>query len=353
MNYVTGTRDVADAQDVGRMPDLGNSPDAEARLSFRRAMEFLQAYRILLIGVFAAAVLFGITYVRFAEHKYTATMKIGPVLDTNQLIGGIDFSATTGSGLLSALSQPKVTPLATMKELLHSEPVARVLMRDPTIRDRFFPGLWDQEAKNWRRPQGMTVWLKSGFKSMLGLPAWVPPNPGLLQQALVSALEVEDDRETGFTTLAYKDRDPRFAEHLLSAAATAADAILRQRTRSEATRRIAFISKRLDTDSQLSVDHRAVLIRFLANEEQKLIGVAAGTPMAADIILPAKSSAQVTSPNWKAVLVASAIFGIFLALACAVLLPARLVPRPRQWIVLPLFAVGGIFLGAVTAFLAG
>lgn len=353
MNYVTGTPDAVDAQAVNGMPGMEDVPDAEARLSLRRSLAFIQAYRILFAGFLGAAILFGVTYIRLAEHKYTATMLIGPVMDTNQLIGGIDFSATTGSGLLSALSQPKVTPLATMKELLHSEPVARVLIKDPAIRDRFFPGLWDRDAKNWRRPQGVMVWLKSGFKSMLGLPTWVPPNPGLLQQAMVTAVEVEDDRETGFTTLAYKDRDPRFAEHLLTSAATAADAILRQRTRSEATRRIAFISKRLDTDNQLSVDHRTVLIRFLANEEQKLIGVAAGTPMAADIILPAKASAQITTPNWKAVLVACAIFGIFLAMACAVLLPARLVPGPGQWVALPVIAVGGILLGVVAALFAG
>lgn len=327
--------------------------EMEPRLDLRRIALFLKNHLMVFTGFLAATLLFGIVFIRLAEHKYTASLVIGPVRDTNQLVGGIDFTASSGSGLLSALSQPKVTPIATMKALLHSEPVARKLLADPAIRDRFFPGLWDPTAHGWRRPGGPMVWLKSGFKSMLGLPVWVPPSPGVLQQALTTALEVSDDRESGFTILAFSDRDPAFAEHLLTSATNAADAILRQRTRDEATRRIAFISRRLDGDGQLSVDHRAVLIRFLANEEQKLIGVAAGTPMAADVVLPAKSSATVTTPNWKAVLAASFILGIFLSLAAIVLLPRRWVPGPRQWRVLPYFMTGGILVGAVAAMFAG
>jgi hypothetical protein len=240
-----------------------------------------------------------------------------------------------------------------MKELLHSELVARELMQDAAIRDRFFPGLWDEANKRWRRPEGFMPWVKGSIKSMLGLPAWTQPSPGLLQQALASAVQVTDERETGFTTLSYEDRDPAFAEHLLISATNTADRIMRERTRGEASRRIAFISQRLETDTRLSVDHRQVLIRFLASEEQKLIGVAAGTPMAADTIIPPKASPQITSPNWKAVLAASVIFGAFLSLASVVLLPARVVPGPNRWVMLPVFAVLGLMLGVALGYLAG
>jgi hypothetical protein len=337
--------DVADAQDADAQPEM--------RFSLQRMASFLLLYRMLFAGLFIGSILFAIGYIRNAEHKYTASMLIGPVADTNQLVGGMDFSATSGTGLLSALSQPKVTPLATLKELLHSEPVARVLLNDTTVRDHFFPGLWNEESKSWRRPGGLVPWLKSQIKTMLGLPAWTQPSPGLLQQALTSQLQIADDRETGFTSLSFEDRDPQFAVHLLSSAVATADSILRQRTRNEATRRIEFISSRLDNDAKLSVDHRQVLIRFLASEEQKLIGVAAGTPMAADIVLPAKASAQITAPNWKAVLAASIVLGGFLAIVCIVLLPMRLVPGPRNWFAPLLFAVVGGLLGIVTGLVAG
>jgi len=347
MKYVPHATDVLDAHDPVRT-------DADQdRLSVRRLLQLVRSYRMLIAGIMAAAVLFGIGYIRTAEHRYTASMVIGPVSDTNQLVGGMDFSATTGSGLLSALSAPKVTPLATMKQLLHSELVARELMQDVSIRDRFFPGLWDEAGQRWRRPQGLMPSRKGSIKTMLGLPAWVQPSPGLLQQALVSAIQVTDERETGFTTLSYEDRDPAFAVHLLNVATNTADHIMRDRTRNEASRRIAFISTRLETDGKLSVDHRQVLIRFLASEEQKLIGVAAGTPMAADTIIPPTASPQITSPNWKAVLAASVIFGTFLSLAGMVLLPGRIVPGPNRWIVPPVFAALGLMLGIMLGYLAG
>lgn len=349
MTYVTNAPDVLEAGGPS-----GNGGDSgETRFSMARLLRLARDYRILFASLMVAMLCFGVGYIRSAEHKFTAGMVIGPISDTNQLVGGMDFTANTGSGLLSALSAPKVTPLATMKELLHSELVARELMQDPAIRDRFFPGLWDSGSGRWRQPTGFMPWVKGSIKSILGLPVWVQPSPGLLQQALATAIEVTDERETGFTTLSFSDRDPVFAERLLTAAAQTADRIMRERTRNEASRRIAFINQRLETDGRLSVEHRQVLIRFLANEEQKLIGVAAGTPMAADTIIPPKTSPQITSPNWKAVMAASLILGVFLCFGSIVLLPARLVPGPHRWFVLPVFAILGFLLGGLLGGLAG
>jgi hypothetical protein len=220
---------------------------------------------VLSVSVFLAAEI-------LIAKKYDATMVVAEVPDQLQGL----LSQAGGSGVASAVARLKGLgglggeadeKLNQYLVLLTSRQVATELAKEPWVLQGVFKSEWDPDAKAWKS-DGVVRMAANAAKSLIGYPAWHPPDGSRLARILQNSLKTDQDLQTGFVTITNSNEDGDFAMRLLQALNCATDRIVRAAAIQTSINRIKFLNQRLDAEEKADV--RSGLIDTISTEEHNL-----------------------------------------------------------------------------------
>lgn len=243
-----------------------------------------------------------------APRFYTAQMTVAPYSGNLEHPEPSLFSLTK---LLPSTGQHFVFYLQTRD----SVELASRLMKYPELRAEIFHDQWDPKTQSWHPPRGVVASFKSTLDSVLRVRSWSPPTPADLAAYLAKDVKVTSNVRRTHYTFSYASRDPAFAAWLLGQINDQTQSILRERAKARAELRIAHLLQQI-TATTVAVN-RDVLVRLLAEQQQRLMLINPKLPYAAIVIDPPSVSHYPTSPRpfLDMVLAAfsAAVLGIFVA----------------------------------------
>lgn len=273
--------------ETGKQPSLGATPWSLDRILALLKANLLPASlcAVLSVSVFLAAEI-------LITKKYDATMVVAEVPDQLQGL----LSQAGGGGVASAVARLKGLgglggeadeKLNQYLALLTSRQVATELAKEPWILQGVFSSEWDPNAKAWKSG-GIVRMAANAAKSLLGYPAWHPPDGSRLARVLQNTLKTDQDLQTGFVTIAYSNEDGDFAMRFLQALNHTTDRIVRAAAIQTSTNRIKFLNQRLDIEE--NADLRSGLIDTISTEEHNLAMASSD---------PSYAALMVVRPYWN------------------------------------------------------
>jgi hypothetical protein len=216
--------------------------------------------------------------------RYTARMVVAP--KTSSMLDESGSSLTRSVGALSTLAKLQGQSGDTMYDqyatLLYSQDLASFLLKDHATIGKIFDLQWQTDRREWQKPGGVIFFIKQGIKAVLGLRPWHPPDTTDVTDYLNKHLSMELDRRTGFTTLSYTYKDPRFSRDFLLEVHTIADNLLRQHLLVMTKQRIDYLNSQLAVTSV--ADSRLTLTDLMVGESKKMMIARADTTFAVDIV---------------------------------------------------------------------
>ncbi|CAK0745464.1 Wzz domain-containing protein [Azospirillaceae bacterium] len=259
--------------------------------------------------------------------EYTATMVIGPV----SRIGAAAMGARAPLGVTAipmteyGNGEEALSDFTRFAELLTSPPVLQTLMNnDPTLLPKIFPEHWDDQTKQWRRPNNLTAILKQTALSIVRRQDWTTPDIETLSRSLKHTVIVSPVGTTSMRRIAYRHPDRTFALKLIANLTEAANQHLRQEAERRVSAQTQFIKNRLETVTQ--ADHRRVLASLLADQERIALMIEIDLPLAADIIAPPSALSLPDWPNPLLLLPIAGVVGVGIGL---LLIMIRFEPSAR------------------------
>jgi len=214
---------------------------------------------------------------------YTAQMVVGP--KTSSILDR-DTTGLKGIGALSTLAKLQGQTGDTMYDqyaaVLYSQDLANVVLKDKAIIGTIFKLRWQDRANRWQRPSGVVFELKQLVKGLLGVGSWRQPSTANVTKYLKRHLRLQLDRATGFATLSYSDKDPRFTADFLLIVHSVADNLVRQRILTISQERVEFLNEQLKQTT--FEDHRASLINLLIEESRTVMIARADPNFAVEVI---------------------------------------------------------------------
>lgn len=305
-------------QPSGTDKTSNDEEEANASPSLRLLLSaFMRARRLILqltIGAFGLS-LFYVTVLHKPE--YTATAVVGPVeADTSSSGVRQALAAYTGvaTGGIGTGNFTKFT------EMLTSARLAEALHRKYGLAEVVFPGMWDAEKREWKRPSGLISQTKETLKPIFGLRPWSPPNAARFAQFLKKRLKVTRvggntpfDLRNQTTAVSISMDDPEKAARFLTLAIATADELCRQDQLVNSQRRAEYLTNQLKQTNEIILQQS--LQQLLVGEQQSLLTLHANRFYAVDVI-DTPHADTVPIGTRSVVLLAQGLFGgIFLALA--------------------------------------
>jgi hypothetical protein len=296
---------------------------AAAREWLATALAILRQ-RLWLVAAIAVMALFGaVIYLRGADYTYTATMRVAPAPTTardSANIGALTSLATLTGASLEAIP---VTPFRLYVEAVDTREIATRLAADPALMHAIFAEEWDAGARQWRDPGGAGAALQRSILDLAGAPQkpWTPPDAARLQQWIVEHVAIDQTPKTPIVSISVATRDRALGITLLGRLHTTVDEWLRARTIARTTNNIQYLINKLPTVAL--ADHRLALIATLNDQEQRLMLARNPAAYAAERFGPITASPQPTSPRQVPVLIVALVFGAFLGVVAALLVPRR------------------------------
>ena len=281
----------------------------------------LWASRKLILLCTLTAIVLASVYLRVAEQKHTVTYTFQPEDsgDNRPNIGGLG-----GLASLAGVSLPSgdSSDFQTFQMLLQSEETATYLMQNEDLVRRIYKDEWNSDKNLFEPPQRSALGSIAGFvKRVLtgrSRPEYLPPNPARLAEHLSkAAFSHSEDRETGFLKLSSETPDPKLTIDIMTAAASAADNILRERFVERGQQAIEFYQRKII--SARSREHREALAQLIVQEEQKLMLASSGGSFVAKPLTTPSVSLNPTSPKASLVLALAVVLGLFLGAAIALI----------------------------------
>ena len=238
----------------------------------------------------AACVVLMIIWMDFvAEPKYTAHMVVAPYSDTpnDRPISGAGIMALLASGTSSVGG----ANFGIYIQARNSTPVAERLMRDPDVKEHFFPGQWDSARQQWLQPLSLIL----GIKSFLGYTAWSPPNASDLTAILNDRIKSNQELQKGIYTFTFTDRDPVFAASLLQRIHNYTE----ERLRDQALQRTSLQIEHLLGELQQNTisENKQVLTQILLQQQQQRSRINPAIPFSALVVDPPSADRKPSSPR--------------------------------------------------------
>ena len=288
--------------------------ESDARMELRGLISYIGEGRRIILGTMGVALLFGLVWYAIASRTYQATAVLSAAP------GSAASSSTASSTLsnaarlfgLSGTSGAGVSEFTKFQALLTSARLARRLASKTNILQQMYPQSWDQKTHSWKPPSGFFASIKSGIRSLLGLPPWKAPDADSVMGYLQSNLDQELSIQTSLLTLTVTAQDPKFAQTFLATVHREADNILRDAARTRSQRRIAYLENTLRAVS--AVDQREALIGLLDQEEQTSMMIESDPNYAADMVDAPYALPYPVSPTLLVTIIASAASGLILGL---------------------------------------
>jgi uncharacterized protein involved in exopolysaccharide biosynthesis len=285
--------------------------------SYLTVAEMLRAiwrHRLIVVAVTITSALFALVYLRFATYTYTASLYVTPVES-----GAADGLMSQLGGLgglasLAGVSLPGARGSGAFQlylESLQSRPVADELANNAELMYALFSAEWDSSTKQWRRPSGLSQWIKSTIYFLIGADGyqWHPPDGPRLQEYLKRNITVMQNPKKSVVTIAYSNENPELASLLLSSLHKVADSQIRQRTMLRVKENITYLTGKLE--EVRNVEHQRAIAQALSDQEKVRMMANSSVAFAAEPFGEAKSSFEPTRPRPFVVLISMLALALF------------------------------------------
>ena len=147
-----------------------------------------------------------------------------------------------------------------------------------------------------------------------------PPNPRRLAARLSGSPSLVEDSQSGFLMLSMESDNPELSIELIMTLVAETDQFIKERFVAYGAETLSFYHKKLSASR--SREHRDILARLIASEEQKLMLASREGPFVVEIMTGPSISLRPTSPKGTHVIIFGLVFGFFLG-ASVVLLRKR------------------------------
>lgn len=286
-------------------------------------MATLRARRWWVVIAAALGLLLAILYLRTADYRYTASLRVAPAPGSNREAGNLGALSTLASLTGTPLEGIPVTPFRLYVEGVYTRRIAARLAADPAVMQHVFADEWDAKTKIWREPTGPGRSLAAAIDRLGGQPdrAWTPPDAARLQAWIKANLLIDQTPKTPIVTLSLNDSDPRFAQAFLTRLHHHTDAWVRDRSLDRTRANIAYLNKRLPEVTL--ADHREAIFATLSDQQQRAMTVSNPAPFAAEPFGTATVSTRPTSPGQLPILIGSVMLGALAGALLALLVPRR------------------------------
>ena len=304
-------------------------------IDFGAFFAVVRARRGLVFSIITGTVLFALLYLNVATYKYTGTLMVSPVVQSQQ--GGGLSSKLGGLSNLASLAGINIGGDAATQAFmlyqkgLYSRDIADLLAKDPQIMHAVFHKRWDAAAKQWI-PPNPTLRAIAGFvQSLLGMPHhdWQPPDGSLLQEYISDNVNVEIDPDKPVVTITYNDEDPQFAVKFLHALDRTIDGKLRDLALVRSNQYIGYLSDQLTKVA--NADVRDALMATLTDQENTKMMASVTAPYSAQPFGPPSASRRPMTPKPFLVLGVALIIGGVAGSFAALWLPPLRWPRFAKW----------------------
>ena len=273
------------------------------------------ARKTILVALIIAALL-GYLVSIFGHKSYIAEAELGPA-QSNSRSGSSPLGALSGAASLLGVSVGQQDDdFVKYTELLRSQRLATALYNDETLRPLLFGSVWDADNHQWRMPVGVGTVVKGVFHLVAGKPFWTAPTEFDVQNYLNGKLNILTDKVTGYIKVSLAEDKPDKATHMLSAIIITADDIVRQSVKNQASARIAYLTRTLQTTTLQ--DERSTIINLLASQEKVLMLSSADKTYAVDVIDPPTADPLHPSPGLISVVVVAILIAVIVIVLWAV-----------------------------------
>jgi hypothetical protein len=227
-----------------------------------------------IVGCLAISVLM----VVFSGQSYEATLRIAP---SNSAFDG-GSSASAGQSVLSLFAGKSSSTYDDFSEFLsltHSVRLAKRLDVKYGLMKQVFP--YDRKAQQYIPPTGFLPWLSRFGRSLLGLPAWEPPNYVDLANYLTGAVAI-DQAADGTTNLTHSDLTASAASEFLTRVFAETDELMREEKLTSHRNRRKYVADRLKSTETL--EQRNFLMGLWGREESQILVLTSGDPIGARMV---------------------------------------------------------------------
>ena len=265
--------------------------------------------RRLFFSVIAGFALVTLVALHFVTPKYTETMTIAPVTDSNSQLGG-GLSALANLGGVNLNSGGGQGQFQFFLGAITSRKTADALAQDQELMRHVFADNWNAGEQRWNQPSGVLHAMIGAVKFVLGSPVqpWHAPNGEDVQKILEDQVQVDTDDKNPTVKLSMQTDRPEVAREFLTKLVLTVDGHLRARALERANNYIAYLTKEFETVTV--ADYRAALTGHLTEQEQiRMMASAGNVAFAAQTFSPPSRSAQPTAPKRTLVLLFAILVG--------------------------------------------
>jgi hypothetical protein len=299
----------------------------DGALYFMDYARLVGAHARKVVIVTGAVVILGLIYLHLATYKYTVTLEVTQVEDSEKssYAGALSSLSSVASLAGIDLSSGSKTQMDLYMAALKSSTVADKIAANPALLHGLFYKKWDAKRGAWRRPNKILLALEDASAAIVGMPTkpWHPPGALEVRHYIEREVDMTYEPISPIATITYKNRDPAFAKAFLLAMHQAADALLRKRTLQRADEYIDYINRKLNQVT--ATDIRQAMISTLMIQERRRMAASASMSYSVDVFAPPTPSIRPTSPNAPIVLIACLLLGAITGMTYVIF---RYRPRP-------------------------
>lgn len=286
-------------------------------------MRIVWRNRALFVITTGTVLLLMVLYLHVASPRYTVSMQIAPVVNTQSPASGGLGGLAKLAGVDINAANPGAVQFRLFLAGLTAHDAADLLTRDQPLLREMFPKQWSKDVKQWREPPSLTRPVTRVIKSLLGFTVrpWHPPDGGDVQQYLSDNLEVYEDPKGPVVTLRIDTDEPEMARRLLVKLVGTVDQLLRQRALQRANDYVRYLTNQLNIETV--ADYRQVLIAHLAEQEQTLMMANANVTFSMQVFNQPAIPPTPSAPKVIVLLISALVLGMGLGTGMCLVAESR------------------------------
>ena len=292
---------------------MAHVPEENNEIDILKILNDLWKAKIFIIFLVLISVVFSSFYLRLTEYKYTVSILLKPVqeeINNSQLSRFGQLATIAGSaGLLSKSS----TTFDEFQIKLYSKSTAEKKKKKTELIRELYIGEWNHSKQTYEQPPiGSLEKFKNLIKLMLtgrNPRPYISPTPKRLSKLIENTLQSEVT-ESGFLLIQTETSNPKLYLKLISELVEMTDKLFKINYIRNGESAVMFYQTKIS--KARSQEHRIVLAKLIASEEQKLMLASRDSRFVAENLLKPSITLSPTSPRAVFVLLINALISLFI-----------------------------------------
>jgi uncharacterized protein involved in exopolysaccharide biosynthesis len=285
-------------------------------IDLRTIAGLVARHKIIFFASIAGFLALAILYLQLAPHRYSVSIQLAPVVNSNSEIAG-RLGALSSLAGVNLGQDPNGQLFDLYREGLKSRAAADRLAQIPSLMQRVFEDQWSEKEGVWHEPPSEFRPILNFLRSILGIPVkpWSPPTGEQVYEILQRQLDVIQDTKSPIVVVTIEQSDPGTGAELLLALSDTVDRTLRERALARADQYITYLTQQLNRVTASEI--RQALIENLSQQEKIRMMANAGRSFVSDVFSGPSVSPYPSSPNVSLVLGFALVFGVITGLSLA------------------------------------